>query len=142
MGYYWATTRATARVALVAGPPPGHPVVFFIFIFFIFVSYKNIFLFLKFIGIYPGRPAAGRQGNFCRKAPGGPVARQRGGRPPRPPGSGAAASPPNKGVAAPTPSFASLKIQKKRKEREGGRGGVRERQSGEALSDFQAGDFR
>jgi len=45
-------------------------------------------------------------------------------------------------LAAPHPPFGSLKIQKKRKEREGGRGGVRERQSGEALPDFQAGDCR
>ena len=58
---------------------------FFIFLFFNFVFYKNIFLFSKFAGIYPGcpaagrlepgRPAAGRQGlfykNFRRKfAPG------------------------------------------------------------------------
>ena len=38
---------------------------FFIFIFFNFVFYKNIFLFSKFTGIYPGRPAAGRLGHFC-----------------------------------------------------------------------------
>ena len=47
---------------------------FFIFLFFIFVFYKNIFSIWKFIGIYPdrsaagrpgpGRPAEGRQGHF------------------------------------------------------------------------------
>ena len=75
----------------------------------------------------------------------GPVARQRGGRPPWPPGSGAAGPLPlYKVLAAPSPPFGLLKIQKKKK-REGERerrGEVRERQSGEALSDFQAGDFR
>jgi len=72
---------------------------FFIFLFFIFIFYKNIFLFSKFTGIYPGRPAVGRPGpghpaagrqgllcknfckNICARVPGGPVARQRGGRP-------------------------------------------------------------
>ena len=38
-----------------------------VFLFFIFVFYKNIFLFSKFTGIYPGRPAAGRQELFCKK---------------------------------------------------------------------------
>jgi len=43
-----------------------------IFIFFIFIFYKNIFSFPKFTEIYPGRPAAGRPG------PGRPAAgRQR-----------------------------------------------------------------
>ena len=40
---------------------------FFIFIFFNFVFYKNIFLFSKFTGMYPGRSIAGRQGLFCKK---------------------------------------------------------------------------
>ena len=40
---------------------------FFIFIFFNFVFYKNIFLFSKFTEIYPGRPTAGRQGLFYKK---------------------------------------------------------------------------
>ena len=40
---------------------------FFIFIFFNFIFYKNIFLFSKFTGIYLGRPAAERQGLFCKK---------------------------------------------------------------------------
>ena len=40
--------------------------------FFIFVFYKNIFLFSKFTGIYPGRPAAGRAG------PGRPAAGRQG----------------------------------------------------------------
>jgi len=34
------------------------------FLFFIFVFYKNIFSIWKFTGIYPGRPAAGRQEHF------------------------------------------------------------------------------
>ena len=42
---------------------------FFIFLFFIFVFYKNIFSIWKFTGIYPGRPAARRPG------PGRPVAK-------------------------------------------------------------------
>ena len=33
-----------------------------VFLFFIFVFYKNIFSFSKFTEIYPGRPAAGRPG--------------------------------------------------------------------------------
>ena len=40
---------------------------FFIFLFFVFVFYKNIFSFSKFTKIYPGRPAAGRQGLICKK---------------------------------------------------------------------------
>jgi len=43
-----------------------------VFLFFIFVFYKNIFLFLKFTEIYPGRPAAGRP------APGRPAAGRQG----------------------------------------------------------------
>ena len=129
------------------GPqPPRQPAIFLFFLFFNFVFYKNIFLFSKFTGIYPGRPAAGRPG------PGRPAAgRQRGGRPPRPPGSGASGpGPPAAGRPALPPLYKgwlvppplTLKFQKPRKKREGGRGGVRERQSGEALSDFQAGDCR
>ena len=44
-----------------------------IFLFFIFVFYKNIFLFSKFTEIYSGRPVAGRPGSgrpaagFCAK---------------------------------------------------------------------------
>ena len=81
---------------------------FLIFIFFISVFYKNIFSIWKFTEIYPGRPAAGRpgpgrpaagrQGLLCKKKeenklwtdPWEPAARQPGGRPPRPPGWGAA----------------------------------------------------
>ena len=70
----------------------------FIFIFFNFVFYKNIFSFSKFTGIYPGRPAAGRQGLFCKNFRGKfarrPLEDRSPGRgaagPPRPPGSGAA----------------------------------------------------
>ena len=71
---------------------------FFIFIFFISVFYKNIFLIWKFTEIYPGRPAAGRPGPGCRAAganlqkketklqpdPWEPAARLGGGRPPTP----------------------------------------------------------
>ena len=55
-----------------------------VFLFFIFIFYKNILSFSKFTGIYPGRPGSpccGAAENFCRKALGGPVARQRGGLP-------------------------------------------------------------
>ena len=73
-----------------------------------------------------GRPAAGR--------PASQAARLGGGWPP----------PLYKGVGCPSPFICLAKNleRKKRKEREGGRGGVRERQSGEALPDFQAGDYR
>ena len=43
---------------------------FFIFLFFIFVFYKNIFSIWKFTGIYPGRDLAARQRGgmgFCAK---------------------------------------------------------------------------
>ena len=64
---------------------------FFIFLFFIFVFYKNIFSFSEIYRNIPGRPAAGRPRAFlqkfslriCAEVPGGPVARQRSGRPPR-----------------------------------------------------------
>ena len=71
-----------------------------------------------------GRPTAGR--------PAPQAARQRSGRLP----------PIYKGLAAPHPLICLTKNPEKRKEKEGGRGEVRERQSGEALSDFQAGDCR
>ena len=67
-----------------------------VFLFFIFVFYKNIFSIWKFTGIYPGRPAAGGRAFLkkisqrkLRAGPWGPVAQQLGGRPPRPPSSGA-----------------------------------------------------
>ena len=59
--------------------------------FFIFVFYKNIFSIWKFTGIYPTWPAgSGAAGAFLKKISlrklraclWGPVARQRGGRPP------------------------------------------------------------
>ena len=64
--------------------------VFYFYIFY-FCFYKNIFSIWKFTEIYPGHPAAGRQGlkrikkkkKFADRSL-GPVARQRGGRPPRP----------------------------------------------------------
>ena len=102
---------------------------FFIFIFFISIFYKNIFSIWKFTEVYPGRPAAGRPGPG-RPAVGrqglerkkkkkkiadrslGPVARQRGGRPPATLYK----------VFAPSPPFGLLKIRKKRREREGEEG--------------------
>ena len=80
--------------------------------------------------------------NFCRKAPGGPVARQRGGRPPSSgtagpgcPAAGRPAPPPlYKGWLVP-PLICFTKIPETKK-REGGR------ERGEALLDFQAGDSR
>ena len=113
---------------------------FFIFIFYISVFYKNIFLIWKFTEISPGRPAAersgpgrpaaGRQGLFrkknmknnCRQVPGTgcPAA----GRPAplasRLPG-GRLSLPYIRVGWSPHPSFASLKFQKPRKKREGGR---------------------
>ena len=70
---------------------------FFIFLFFISVFYKNIFLIWKFIEIYPGRPAAGDfvkkiSRRKLRRGPWGSVTRQRGGRP-WPPGCRATGSP-------------------------------------------------
>ena len=38
------------------------------FLFFIFVFYKNIFLFSKFTGIHSGRPAAGTWSPRCGAA--------------------------------------------------------------------------
>src|SRR6185503_2147985 len=62
---------------------------FFIFLFFIFVFYKNIF---SAVGSWS--PRCGAAGAFVQKllhtGPWGPVARQRGCRPPRPSGRGAA----------------------------------------------------
>ena len=127
--------------------------------FFIF-----LFSFSKFTRIYPGRPAAGRpgpgrpaarrQGLLCKKkfrkylcaGPWGSVARQRGGRPPKPPGSGAAgpgrpavgrpALPPlYKGWLVPPPLICITKIPETTK-KEGGR------ERGEALPDFRAGDCK
>ena len=48
----------------VGGPQEKEPgtVLPCVFLFFIFVFYKNIFLIWKFTGIYPGRPTAGRPG--------------------------------------------------------------------------------
>ena len=59
-----ANRPAGARGAApsAAGPPTPGRRGFFIFLFFNFVFYKNIFLFSKFTEIYPGRSAAGRPG--------------------------------------------------------------------------------
>ena len=122
---------------------------FFNFYIFYFRFLKNIFSIWKFTEIYPGRPAAGRPGpgrpaagrqgffrkkntkNNCRQVPG--TGRPAVGRP---------ASLPYvniyKGVGCPSPPIWLTKNPEKKKRE----GGVRERQSGEALSDFQAGDCR
>ena len=132
---------------------------FYFYIFYFRFLQKYIFVFEIYMNIPrppgcraagigpPGSRAAGaylqkKSTKNCAKVPGGPAARQRSGGP-WPPACGATGPQPYIRCWLPlTPSFASLKIQKKRKEREGGRGGVRERQSGETLSDFQAGDCR
>ena len=107
---------------------------------FVFEIYRNIPRPPRCRAVGTWSPRCGAAGaflqkfceNFCRKAPGGPVARQRGGRPPRQPSSGVAgpgcpaagrAAPPPlyKDWLVPHPSFVSLKFQKPRKEREGGR---------------------
>ena len=134
----------------------------FLFLYFLFLFFtKNIFSIWKFTEIYPGRPAAGRpgpgrpaagrQGLICKKRgkqiadrslgtgrpaawrPASQAARLGGGRPP---------PHPYISCGLPLPLICLAKNPEKRKEREGGRGGVRERQSGEALSDFQTGVFR
>ena len=66
--------RPTSCVQCRAEPtsPTPHECGFFIFLFFNFIFYKNIFLFSKFTGIYPGRPAAERPG------PGRPAAERQG----------------------------------------------------------------
>ena len=80
---------------------------FFIFLFFNFVFYKNIFLFSKFTVIYSGRPAAGRQGLFCKKfrekfAP-GPLKD-------RSPGSGAAGPPGRPAAGRPPPPSSAARM--------------------------------
>ena len=87
---------------LVVLPTRLHPLPMRFFYFFIFqfrFLQKYIFVFeiYKNIPRPPRCRAAGAflqkvSGKICARAPGGPVARQRGGRPPRPPGSGAAGS--------------------------------------------------
>ena len=132
----------------------------FLFSFF----YKNIFSIWKFTEIYPGcpvagrpgpgRPAAGRQGLIRKKkddkklqtGPWGPVARQRGGRPPQAarqlgvwpgrPAAGQPALPPlYKGWLVPPPLICITKIPETKKKEEG-------RERGEALPDFRADDCR
>ena len=134
------TTMITGRAKLPVG---GFFSFYYLFPFFTKIYFRFVNL-QKYTPAAPqpgGRdPAAGRQGlirkkkkkKYYRQVPGD-----------RPPGSGAAGPPPlYKVLAAPHPLICLTKNPEKRKEREGGRGGVRERQSGEALSDFQAGDFR
>ena len=112
---------------------------FFIFLFFISVFYKHIFSILKFTEIYPGRPAvgrpgpgrpaAGRQGLLCKTFCSNNYAEVLGGGRPAVGQPALAArllgdrlSHPYIRVGwSPHPSFASLKFQKPRKKREGGR---------------------
>ena len=93
---------------------------FFIFIFFISIFYKNIFSIWKFIEIYPGHPAAGRQGLICKRKRKKITDRSLGtGRP----AAGRLAPHPYIRCWLPlTPSFALLKIQKKKSEKEGEEG--------------------
>ena len=96
-----------ARLALLKSPPspPSLPPsassgFFYFFIFHFRFLQKYIFIFKIYRNI-SRPPHCGVAGAFLQKfsrkiyaeAPGGPVARQRGGRPPSPPGSGATASP-------------------------------------------------
>ena len=137
----------------------------FIFLYFLFSFFTKIYFRFGNLQEYtPGAPLPGGRdlaaslrsdSGFCAKTfakifarrslgAGRPAA----GRPaPKPPDSGAAspgrptigrpALPPlYKGWQVPHPSFASLKFQKPRKKREGGR------ERGEALPDFRAGDCR
>ena len=122
-GLVWASNRTHMIPAVF---------LFFLF-FFIFVFYKNIFSIWKFTGIYPGRPAASRPaaaaGAFLKKIRGKNCAQVPGGRSPDSgaagpgrPAAGRSALPPlYNGWLVPHPSFASLKFQKPRKKREGGR---------------------
>ena len=121
----------------VGSPPNGA-----VFIFYIFIFYKNIFSFSKFTGIYPGRPAAGPpgrgaagaflkkiRGENCAQVPGGrPAAGRSGGRP-WPPGCGATGPPTlYKVLAVPHPLICLTKNPEKKK-REGGREGEAKRRS-------------
>ena len=142
----WAVLFQTKPVpARRAGP--FWPTIFAVFYFFIFIFLfftKNIFSIWKFTGIYPGsRDLAARQRGgrgFCAKSFAQIIAhrslgasRPATGRPtPWPPGSWAAgpgrpaAGRPAlpllyKGWLVPRPSFTSLKFQKPRNKREGGR---------------------
>ena len=117
---------------------------FFLFLFFtkIYFRYGNLQKYTPAAPLSGGRDLAARlpggrglsakkRGKKLRTGPWEPAARLGGGRPPHP----------YIRVLAAPPLICLAKNPEKRKEREGGRGGVRERQSGEALSDFQAGDL-
>ena len=130
---------------------------FFLFLYFLFLFFTKIYFRFGNLQKYtPAAPLPGGRGlsskkkttKNCAEVPGGPAARQRGGQPSRPPGRGAAGPgrppagrpPPTlyKVLAAPHPLICLTKNPEKRKEKRG----VRERQSGEALPNFQAGDCR
>ena len=116
--------------------------VFYFYILYFRFLQKYIFVFEIYMNIPrpprcqaagtwpPGSRAAGaylqiKSTKNCAEVPGGPAAWQRGGGP-WPPACRATGPQPYIKCWLPlTPSFASLKIQKKIKEREGGRGGVR-----------------
>ena len=85
---YWASCMCVCRQAV------------FLFLYFLFRFYKNIFLSWKITEIYPGRPAAGRPGltskkkakKICRPVPGD-----------RSPGSRAAGLPGRPATGRPAP---------------------------------------
>ena len=122
------------------GSPVQCSAAVFLFLYFIFLFFIKIYFCFRNLQKYTRLSSCGAaevflqkfREIFYRKAPGGPVARQRGGRPHRPPSSGARApAARQQGDRLPHPyirvggsshpSFASLKFQKPRKEREGGR---------------------
>ena len=128
--------KSTAQVrpgtiVIVPGPARHDQVAVFLFFYFLFLFFTKIYFRFQNLQEYtPAAPLPGgrdlvaplRGGrDFTAKifaeTPGGPVAQQRSGRPPRPPGSGeegpgrpAAGRPPPRGSR---PSFTSPKIQKK-----------------------------
>ena len=93
----------------------------FFFIIFLFSFFTNIYFFFKIYRYIP-RPSRCRAAEvflqkfsrkICAEAPGGPVARQWGGRPPRPPDSGAAGPrPPGSGAtASPGPIYKVVVVE-------------------------------
>jgi hypothetical protein len=92
--------------------------VFYIFIFFKIIFYRNIFSVSQFTGLYPYRPAGGGRGRLyvikiCVLSHGGPY---------RPAGGGRL--PPNIKAEVPPPAFAANNIHRGKKERRGVREGV------------------
>ena len=109
---------------------------FFIFIFFKIIFYRNIFSVSQFTGLYPYRPAEGRQGAY-RPSAGRPAPLPGGrglyvikicvlshGGPYRPAGGRQALTPNIKAEVPLTPAFAANNIHRVEKERRGVREGV------------------